>query len=122
MVHGSEDLLIQPELGRRLFDAASEPKQFVLVEGGSNHNTNAIGQTQYRAALPQVFNDGCVDSYGHVTEAGGPKYRRSASSALGGTHSRGTVFNLAPLSARGKDRPMPSPYLAASAANKLGDK
>ncbi len=61
VVHGSEDRLIQPELGRRLFDAASEPKQFVLVEGGSHHNTNAVGQAQYRAALPQVFSDGCFN-------------------------------------------------------------
>lgn len=62
VVHGSEDRLIQPELGRRLFEAANEPKQFVLVEGGSHHNTNAIGQTQYRAALPKVFSDECFDS------------------------------------------------------------
>ncbi|MET4578376.1 alpha/beta hydrolase [Ottowia thiooxydans] len=62
VVHGSEDRLIQPDLGRKLFDAASEPKQFVLVEGGSHHNTNAVGQPQYRAALPQIFANGCFSS------------------------------------------------------------
>jgi uncharacterized protein len=55
VVHGSEDALIQPALGRKLYDAAQEPKQFVLVEGGSHHNTNAVGQGQYRQALASLF-------------------------------------------------------------------
>jgi uncharacterized protein len=55
VVHGSEDRLISPALGRRLFDAALEPKRFILVEGGSHHNTNGLGQTQYRAALKEMF-------------------------------------------------------------------
>ena len=55
VVHGSEDRLIQPELGRKLYEAAQEPKQFVLVEGGSHHNTNAIGQGQYRQAMASLF-------------------------------------------------------------------
>ena len=59
VVHGSEDRLIQPALGRRLFEAAAEPKAFVLVDGGSHHSTNAIGQPQYRAALPQLFGTRC---------------------------------------------------------------
>jgi len=55
VVHGSEDRLIQPALGRKLYEAAQEPKQFVLVEGGSHHNTNAIGQGQYRQAMASLF-------------------------------------------------------------------
>jgi uncharacterized protein len=55
VVHGSEDRLISPDLGRRLFEAAHEPKRFVLVEGGSHHNTNGIGQPQYRVALKEMF-------------------------------------------------------------------
>ena len=55
VVHGSKDTLIQPELGRKLFEAAQEPKQFILVEGGSHHNTNAVGQGQYRQALASLF-------------------------------------------------------------------
>jgi hypothetical protein len=31
----------------------------VLVEGGSHHSTNAIGQEQYRAALPRLFGAQC---------------------------------------------------------------
>jgi len=55
VVHGSEDSLISPALGRSLFDRAKEPKRFVLVEGGSHHNTNAVGQSQYRRALADLF-------------------------------------------------------------------
>ena len=55
VVHGSEDRVIAPELGRRLFDAAAEPKRFELVQGGSHHNTNSVGQAQYRAAIKALF-------------------------------------------------------------------
>ena len=55
VVHGSDDSLIRPTLGRQLYEAAREPKQFVLVEGGSHHNTNAVGQGQYREALNELF-------------------------------------------------------------------
>ena len=55
VVHGADDNLIKPELGRKLFEAAQQPKAFVLVEGGSHHNTNAVGQAQYRVALAQLF-------------------------------------------------------------------
>ena len=55
VVHGSDDRLIRPELGRALYERAREPKRFVLVEGGSHHNTNALGQAQYREALRELF-------------------------------------------------------------------
>lgn len=55
VVHGSEDRLIPPELGRALYDRAPQPKRFVLVDGGSHHSTNAVGQPQYREALAELF-------------------------------------------------------------------
>lgn len=55
VVHGGEDHLIVPDLGRKLFAAAAQPKLFVLVEGGSHHNTNQIGQPQYREAIARLF-------------------------------------------------------------------
>ncbi|WP_309681474.1 alpha/beta fold hydrolase [Polaromonas sp.] len=58
VVHGTEDQLILPDLGRKLFEAAAQPKQFMLVQGGSHHNTNALGQEQYRAALSSLFGHG----------------------------------------------------------------
>ncbi|MDB5932127.1 MAG: hypothetical protein JWR60_3834 [Polaromonas sp.] len=56
VVHGASDTMILPSLGRKLFDAAQEPKAFVLVEGGSHFNTNSLGQAQYRVALDALFN------------------------------------------------------------------
>lgn len=55
VVHGGEDRLILPDLGRKLYDAAAEPKRFMLVEGGSHHDTNLVGQPQYRQALAELF-------------------------------------------------------------------
>lgn len=55
VVHGTQDTLIKPYLGQRLFAAAREPKALVLVDGGSHHNTNAVGQLQYRQAIAQLF-------------------------------------------------------------------
>jgi uncharacterized protein len=55
VVHGGEDRLIHPALGRRLYEAATGRKAFVLVEGGSHHNTNSVGQAQYRVALADLF-------------------------------------------------------------------
>jgi uncharacterized protein len=55
VVHGSQDNLIKPELGRALYEKAKQPKRFVLVEGGTHHNTNAVGQVQYRQAVAELF-------------------------------------------------------------------
>ncbi len=55
VVHGSADPLIPATLGRQLFDAASEPKRFVLVEGGNHHNTQSRAMDQYRLALVELF-------------------------------------------------------------------
>jgi uncharacterized protein len=55
VVHGGNDTLIKPELGRALYERALAPKRFVLVEGGSHHNTNAVGQPQYRQAMADLF-------------------------------------------------------------------
>ena len=55
VVHGSEDRLIQPTLGRALFERARSPKRFVLVDGGTHHNTNAVGQEAYRQAIAELF-------------------------------------------------------------------
>jgi hypothetical protein len=55
VVHGSEDRLIRPELGQRLYEQVPGRKRFVLVEGGSHHSTNTIGQPQYREALRDLF-------------------------------------------------------------------
>jgi hypothetical protein len=55
VVHGSADALIDASLGRRLYEAATGRKRFVLVEGGSHFSTMALGQAQYRQALAELF-------------------------------------------------------------------
>jgi alpha-beta hydrolase superfamily lysophospholipase len=55
VVHGSDDRLIPPSLGRALYERVRGPKKWVLVNGGSHHNTNAVGQAQYRAAMAELF-------------------------------------------------------------------
>jgi uncharacterized protein len=55
VVHGSEDRLVPPEIGRALYERAPAPKRFVLVEGGSHHNTNWVGIDHYRRALSELF-------------------------------------------------------------------
>ena len=55
VVHGSDDSLIRPSSAARCSSAQSRPKRFVLVEGGSHHNTNALGQSQYREAMRELF-------------------------------------------------------------------
>lgn len=54
VVHGSADALIPLAQGQQLYAAASTPKQWVLVEGGTHHSTNSVGLPQYRAALAQL--------------------------------------------------------------------
>ena len=55
VVHGANDGLIRPELGRALYEKAPSPKRFVLVEGGTHYSTNGVGQDLYRDALRDLF-------------------------------------------------------------------
>jgi uncharacterized protein len=55
VVHGSNDSVIKPTLGRQLYEAAAQPKRFILVEGGSHNNTNSVGQSAYKTALSEMF-------------------------------------------------------------------
>ena len=61
VVHGSQDQLIQPTLGRALYERAHAPKRFLLVEGGTHHNTNAVGHDAYRHAVAELFGVGLVN-------------------------------------------------------------
>ena len=55
VVHGEADALIPPALGRALYERASGPKRFLLVEGGTHYSTNGLGRQQYRDALHELF-------------------------------------------------------------------
>ncbi len=55
VVHGTADTVIAPTLGERLYAQARSPKRLEKVEGGTHHNTNAMGMAQYRRALGELF-------------------------------------------------------------------
>lgn len=55
VVHGSEDSMVSPRLGRALYELALPPKRFVLVQGAVHENTDVVGQQQYRHALQELF-------------------------------------------------------------------
>lgn len=52
VVHGDADRIVPYSLGRRLFEAANEPKQFVTIPGG-NHNEHYT--PEYVAALDRFI-------------------------------------------------------------------
>jgi len=58
-LHGDEDDLVPYELGRRLFEAANEPKEFFTIAGGHHNDTYEIGGEAYFQAIHQ-FIDGTV--------------------------------------------------------------
>jgi alpha-beta hydrolase superfamily lysophospholipase len=58
VVHGSDDGLVPAAVGRALYESAPAPKKFVLVQGGTHHNTNWVGLQQYREAVREMFGIG----------------------------------------------------------------
>ncbi|MES2787094.1 MAG: alpha/beta fold hydrolase [Pseudomonadota bacterium] len=55
VVHGEDDNLINNTLGRKLYEAATGQKRFLLVEGGSHYSTMSVGLSKYREALADLF-------------------------------------------------------------------
>ena len=51
MLHGDLDNTIPLVLGKRLFDAAHPPKQWVVIEGGHHSDLQEVGEVAYQAAL-----------------------------------------------------------------------
>ena len=51
MLHGSADNTVPMVLGKQLFDAANEPKQWVPIAGGTHSRLNQEAPVQYQAAV-----------------------------------------------------------------------
>lgn len=51
MIHGSADTTTPMLLGKKLFEAANPPKQWLTIEGGAHSDLDQIGHTQYQAVL-----------------------------------------------------------------------
>ena len=56
-IHSREDRVVPYRLGRRLFDAASEPKRFHEVVGAGHNETWLVGGDAYFRALSQFVTD-----------------------------------------------------------------
>jgi fermentation-respiration switch protein FrsA (DUF1100 family) len=50
-IHGDADNLIPPQMARRLYDAAPDPKQIAIIPGGGHDDSAVANPTAYFAAL-----------------------------------------------------------------------
>ncbi len=57
IVHGSNDQYVPPRFSEELFEAAHEPKQLLMVEGGTHNNSMRLGYSQYRRALDKLLGE-----------------------------------------------------------------
>lgn len=55
VVHGSDDTMVAPQLGRALYERALPPKRFVLVDGAVHETTHVVGVAAYRQAVAALF-------------------------------------------------------------------
>lgn len=60
-IHSRTDEIVPFEMGRRLFDAASEPKQFYIIERASHNETDIIGGAEYFDRI-NTFIQSCATS------------------------------------------------------------
>lgn len=59
-VHGAEDETVPLELGRRLYEAAAEPKDFYVVPGAGHNDVQTEGGAAYTRRLER-FKRACLD-------------------------------------------------------------
>jgi uncharacterized protein len=55
MIHGSADTYIKPEMARRLFALAREPKELWIVEGAKHNQALQIAEDAYRQKVLEFF-------------------------------------------------------------------
>jgi uncharacterized protein len=55
VVHGGEDTMVSPDLGRALYERANAPKRFVLIDGAKHHEIVAVQHSRYRQAVAELF-------------------------------------------------------------------
>jgi fermentation-respiration switch protein FrsA (DUF1100 family) len=55
VIHGDRDRVINLRLGRELFDAAPEPKEFFLVPGAGHEDLPMIAGPRYQDALVRLY-------------------------------------------------------------------
>ncbi|SDG45069.1 alpha/beta hydrolase [Phytopseudomonas seleniipraecipitans] len=55
IAHGTNDRYIPQRFSESLFQAASEPKRLLLIDGGNHNNSLRTGSSEYRAAIRSLF-------------------------------------------------------------------
>jgi fermentation-respiration switch protein FrsA (DUF1100 family) len=55
VIHGDRDRVINLALGRELFAAAPEPKEFLLVQGAGHEDLPMVAGAMYEAALRRLY-------------------------------------------------------------------
>ena len=55
VLHGDRDRYVPVDLGRKLFDAAPEPKRLIVVEDGTHNNSLRLGVRDMRRAFGDLF-------------------------------------------------------------------
>ena len=56
-LHGTNDEIVPYKLGRKLYSAAAEPKEFYDIEGAGHNDTYAVGGREYFSALNRFITD-----------------------------------------------------------------
>ena len=51
IIHGTQDSVIDPSHGKRLFAAANDPKQFLWVEGANHNDVEFVAGSRYSESL-----------------------------------------------------------------------
>ena len=64
VVHGAADRFVPSRFSQQLYDAATAPKELLLVEGGSHNNSMRTGADRYRQALGKLFGLGVKGAEG----------------------------------------------------------
>ncbi len=55
VLHGASDRYVPVDLGRKLYDAAAEPKRLVVVDGGTHNNSLRLGERDMQRAFSELF-------------------------------------------------------------------
>ena len=55
ILHGDQDELVSYELGRKLFEAANEPKEFFTLRGAQHNDTYEVGGQAYAQKVSQFI-------------------------------------------------------------------
>jgi fermentation-respiration switch protein FrsA (DUF1100 family) len=55
MIHGGGDTYIKPEMARRLYQRAGQPKEFWLVEGAKHNQAFQLAGAEYRRRVLEFF-------------------------------------------------------------------